>query len=103
MRCALRPFPQCPNIFRVVGGTPGCTYQIHVPDLASGTLALACFEESDGYHVEAFLDGELIAQAIDADPPPAGGYVRDAWANQLPGTEGPYVFRMSSFRLETRA
>jgi hypothetical protein len=83
------------ELFRA--GTP-----VFDPD-SSGTLALACFEEPDGYHVEAFLDGELIAQAIDSDPPPAGGYVRVAWANQLPGTEGPYVFRMSSFRLETRA
>jgi hypothetical protein len=70
----------------------------------AGTMAMACFEELDGFHVEAFLDGELVAQAIDTEEPPPGGVVRVAWANQAKDqSEGPYVFRMSRFLLEVRA
>ncbi len=70
----------------------------------AGTMSLACFEETDGFHVEAFLDGELIAQAIDTEEPPAGSTVRVAWANQTDAqSDGPYVFRMSRFLMEVRA
>lgn len=80
-------------------GAPGPVLD---PNLA-GTMALACFEEPDGFHVEAFLDGELIAQAIDTDTPPAGVNVRVAWANQTKAqSDGPYIFRMSRFLMEGR-
>lgn len=68
----------------------------------SGTLTLDCFQESDGFHLDVLLDGELVAQAVDTEPPPAAGIVRVSWANQSTG-DGPFVFRLSSFVLETRA
>lgn len=69
----------------------------------AGTMRMECFAESDGFHIDAFLDGELVAQAIDTDLPPGGGIVRVSWAYLPPGSEGPHIFRMSSFTLETRA
>ncbi|MCU1416912.1 MAG: hypothetical protein JWP32_1086 [Schumannella sp.] len=73
------------------------------PDL-DAVLALACFAEDDGFHVEAFLGGELIAQAVDTGEPPEGGDVRVSWANTPPGDgEGPYVFALRSLLLQTRA
>jgi hypothetical protein len=72
------------------------------PDVDT-VLALACFAEDDGFHIDAFLDGELVAQAIDLDPPPEGGDVRVSWAN-LPAaqSDGPYVYSLRSLLLETR-
>ena len=75
-----------------------------LPPDPDGVLSLACFEESDGFHVDAFLDGEVIAQAVDTDEPPEGGDVRVSWANLPPGEgDGPYVFALRSLKLETRA
>lgn len=99
-----------PNGIRISKATPGSDVSAELfkagsPVLdpnQSGTLALACFDEPDGFHVEAFLDGELVAQAIDTEPPPDAGAVRVSWAN-APSGDGPFVFRMSSFLLETRA
>ena len=72
------------------------------PDIDT-VLTLACFAEDDGYHIDAFLDGDLVAQAIDHDPPPEGGDVRVSWAN-LPAaqSDGPYVYSLRSILLETR-
>jgi hypothetical protein len=75
-----------------------------LPADPDGALALACFDEPDGFHVEALLDGELIAQAIDAGTPPEGGDVRVAWAFTPPGAgNGPYVFALRSLTLQKRA
>jgi hypothetical protein len=72
------------------------------PDV-DAVVALGCFEEADGFHVEAFVDGALVGQAIDTEEPPEGGDVRVAWANLPPGDgEGPYVFALRSLLLETR-
>lgn len=73
------------------------------PEL-DAVVTLACFAEDDGFHIEVFRDGELIAQAVDTDEPPEGGDVRVSWANLPPGDgEGPYVYSLRSLLLETRA